>query len=665
VGLTAALGWIRAEAQQPGQDIQLRKAMETETVQGCKDAVVAYKKLGDGTDRAVASKALVRLAECYQKLGDAQAKAVYERIVSQFSDQKEAYSVARSRLGSVPARPASPGSTGLTIQQVPNAAGRQVSPDGRFVSANLEQNIALRDVGTGKVTSLSVVKPEGMESYPDYSTFSPDGKQLAVEWYYGSDNRSRLWVVDTVGEGPRKPRVLYDNPDVGTISPFDWSPDGRWIATLVLRKDKTAQIGLVSVTDGSLRVLRSIEWLGASHMEFSPDSRYLAFDRPAAEDAVDRDVFVLAVDGSRQIAAVVNPGEDCFVGWAPDGSRLLFSSDRGGTVGLWSIAFRAGAVHGRPEFVTDVGYGRSMGLTSSGTLYYSALKAGAEIWTAFFDAATGQLSSVPVNAIKRFNGHNNMPEWSADGKYLAYASRRSGQPITMVISAADTGEMVREVRPKLSYYLYARWSPDGRTFVARGADLKGRSGIVKFDAVTGDASLVVLNEVCSGLPSWTPSGDGTFLCYNSGGKKIVQIDAASGAVRRSWPVGSQTWGTSPNGRYLVYDDPGLKVLDTQSGASRELLKVDEKETRLGNRTTIAFTPDSRHVAFAATIRGESGMWLVPVEGGEPRRLKVDAARISMWRFNPKTGQVAFAPSNAPSYEARKLENFLPSTAARK
>jgi Tol biopolymer transport system component len=119
-------------------------------------------------------------------------------------------------------------------------------------------------------------------------------------------------------------------------------------------------------------------------------------------------------------------------------------------------------------------------------------------------------------------------------------------------------------------------------------------------------------------------------------------------------------GACPDGQYLVYDDPSLKILDVQNGASRELLHVDGKDTRLGNRTTITFTPDSRQVAFGATIRGESGIWLVPVAGGTPRRINVDAARISMWRFNPKTGQVAYAPSNAPSYEVRKIENFLPS-----
>lgn len=41
------------------------------------------------------------------------------------------------------------------------------------------------------------------------------------------------------------------------------------------RRDKTAQIGLVAVQDGSLRVLKSIDWRGSSKLFFSPDSKYL------------------------------------------------------------------------------------------------------------------------------------------------------------------------------------------------------------------------------------------------------------------------------------------------------------------------------------------------------------------------------------------------------
>ena len=42
------------------------------------------------SDRATVAHGLVHLAGCYQKRGDAQAKCIYERIVREFGDQKDA-----------------------------------------------------------------------------------------------------------------------------------------------------------------------------------------------------------------------------------------------------------------------------------------------------------------------------------------------------------------------------------------------------------------------------------------------------------------------------------------------------------------------------------------------------------------------------------------------
>ncbi|MEO6208029.1 MAG: hypothetical protein ABIP77_08760, partial [Candidatus Limnocylindrales bacterium] len=318
--LVSAGAVLRAQSK---PDLGLKAAMDKEVVDGdLKGAIEQYKKVAESSDRALAAKALVRMAECYLKLGDAQANSIYERIVSTYSDQNEAYTVARSRLNAAVRKPAQTTVAGLTIQQVQQVAhgrGDQVSPDGRYVSTVQSENLALTELNAGKVLPLQVVKPDGIETYPLTSTFSPDGKQLAVQWYFDSDNRSRLWVVSTVGDGPRNPTVLYDNPEVANIAPYDWSRDGKWIAVQVNRKDLTAQVGVVKIDDGSLRVLRSTEWVGSSHMSFSPDSRYLAFDRPGGEGDIDRDVFVIAVDGSREVPAVVNPGDDRVVGWAPDG----------------------------------------------------------------------------------------------------------------------------------------------------------------------------------------------------------------------------------------------------------------------------------------------------------------------------------------------------------
>ena len=94
--------------------------------------------------------------------------------------------------------------------------------------------------------------------------------------------------------------------------------------------------------------------------------------------------------------------------------------------------------------------------------------------------------------IHQFKGMNTSPEWSNDGRFLAYLSTRevpapipTPRPV-IAIQSMQTGQ-VREVFPTLSYVFMGRWSPDDRLFIARGADLKGRSGIVKIDTSTGES----------------------------------------------------------------------------------------------------------------------------------------------------------------------------------
>jgi hypothetical protein len=61
------------------------------------------------------------------------------------------------------------------------------------------------------------------------------------------------------------------------------SPDGTTIAVTVQRPDRTIQLGLVTAADGTLRILKSLEWRGSTGVEFSPDGRYLLYDAPASD----------------------------------------------------------------------------------------------------------------------------------------------------------------------------------------------------------------------------------------------------------------------------------------------------------------------------------------------------------------------------------------------
>src|SRR5688500_7662873 len=76
--------------------------METKTVKGdLKGAIRQYEKVAQGNDRAIAAKALVRMAGCYTKLGDAQAEKVYRKVLREFADQTQSSDEAREALAAL------------------------------------------------------------------------------------------------------------------------------------------------------------------------------------------------------------------------------------------------------------------------------------------------------------------------------------------------------------------------------------------------------------------------------------------------------------------------------------------------------------------------------------------------------------------------------------
>jgi Tol biopolymer transport system component len=281
--------------------------------------------------------------------------------------------------------------------------------------------------------------------WAEESAISPDGRQVAYTW----SNKLLQWelrVVGVEGTAPGTPRQLHTDESVVAITPSAWSPDGRWVAVQIRRKDGTAHLGLLNPGDGSVRTLKSTDGRLSTRLLFSPDGRYLAFDLPSSDKSEDRDVFVLAVGESREIPAVVYPGNDVAVGWTPDGRQLLFASNRGGSRGLWALPWAEGKPQGEPELVkTDINLDEPLGVTRTGALYYGVTLSQYDVYVAELDARSGKILSPPTRPIEQFVGTNHSPDWSPDGRSLAYVSRKA----ILAIRSMDTGQ-TRELRPALS-----------------------------------------------------------------------------------------------------------------------------------------------------------------------------------------------------------------------
>ena len=199
-----------------------------------------------------------------------------------------------------------------------------------------------------------------------------------------------------------------------------WMPDGKQLQVVRARSDRTSQIGTVTIQDGTFRSLKSLEWRVPNALSLSPDGRYLAYNVPAGEAGSPRDIVVLATDGSQETTAVKNPANDSFPQWSPDGSQLLFLSDRTGRNSLWMVPIQNGRALGAATSIkADVGPISLRRLTNSGTLVYVEPRPGGpNIQLAELDGM--RATKPPVAMTERVINQNFGPVWSRNGQQLAY-----------------------------------------------------------------------------------------------------------------------------------------------------------------------------------------------------------------------------------------------------
>jgi Tol biopolymer transport system component len=289
------------------------------------------------------------------------------------------------------------------------------------------------------------------------------------------------------------------------------------------------------------------------------------------------------------------------------------------------------------------------------------------------DIERGTLVGTQSSAVRTVVGLNGGPEWSPDGKYLAYVSQRnpSGQGRrVVVITSIETGK-TRELDIAMRYFGPIKWAPDGESFLVKGQDLKGIEGIHRIDAQTGKNTRLPLEPgPCQASPEWSPDGrkiyySGGTDCAGREGSVLLERDMVTGAQREIVRgPGPQLLRLSPDGRFLAgargaIKDYAVVLIPVAGGEPTRLLPLTDGRSVAGNG--LSWAPDGR--ALIVTVQSKDGreFLLVPADGGPARRLegKVQGPVNGGLRIHPNGRQAAFVTGEHQS-EVWVLENFLPS-----
>src|SRR5712671_5075599 len=390
------------------------------------------------------------------------------------------------------------------------------------------------------------------------------------------------------------------------------SPDGQWVAytmgTVNRDEDKNEErIWMVPAAGGEAIALTA-EDVSSSHPRWSPDGKYLAF--LSARNEGKTQVWLLNRKGGEAQKLSDTPQDVDDFEWSPEGKRILLvlrdakpeelqeakSKEKDKEKSAAETDKKAKTpkpwVVDRLQFKRDtIGY-----LDRRRTHIY------------VFDVAAKSLAQVSSGDFD-----DDEPEWSPDGKRIAFTSNRS-QPDPdrtyntdiWVVPAdnKDKGAHPTQVTTNPGEDHQAAWSPDGK-WIAYSSQLEPKlfEYSTKHIAVVaapdeggkpGDAKVLTLAlDRMATLPKFAPDGKSVyFIADDDGTQNLCLVEIATQKVTR--PMG---------GRFMLYDYSLAKSGDVAAQITT-LDRPNEIYTALGGKLTRITHANDEVLAKLKLVQGE-------------------------------------------------------------
>ena len=504
-------------------------------------------------------------------------------------------------------------------------------PKSRWRAGLIVAGVAIMLLGAGLVLWHPFRKPGPpprllpLTSYPGreiFPAFSPDGSQVVFSWN-GAQREQYDLYLQALG-APSPLRLTFDPED--DLSPA-WSPDGRTIAflrcprgfaTLNMHPRGSAGLYLLSLPAGPERKLADIDAVpvgphinSGSHITWHPSGEWLVItDRAGPLEPPG--LFLVSV-ASAEKRRLTRPPEhfnaDTGPAFSPDARALTFVRSDSFTVSdIYRLDLSDGlAPAGEPRRLT-----------------FEKRFAVCPVWSAdgrsirFLSGHLGaaqQMFRIPATGSAQPESIGSMPD---NAVFVAHAPQ--AHRLAVVRAVGDVN--IWRIGDSAPFLASTRWdavpefSPDGR----RIAFVSNRSGSLEIWVARSDGSqplqLTSVGGPQVGRPTWSPDGEWiAFYARVGGNADIYLIRSWGGVLRRLTDHPSEearpSW--SRDGRWIYHT--------SQRGGANRIWKTpveggDPIPVTSPSATTPEESTDGRFLYFVRTRREGSSLWKVPVAGGE-------------------------------------------------
>ncbi len=329
-----------------------------------------------------------------------------------------------------------------------------------------------------------------------------------------------------------------------------------------------------------------------------------------------------------------------FAAWAEDGRGLYISTRFGETSQLHLVDMPRGA-RTQLTFLAEPVTGADRRPETS-ELVFGMDEGGAEFYQLFlFDPESAEMRRLTDGASR-----NGAPEFSRDGKWLAFQStRRNGRSNDVwLVDVADTSSAhILVEAPDGAYWGPADWDAANRRVLGVQYVSITDSRVWIADVVTGDVKLVAGGPDDPGnysgiAPRFAPDGRSAFVSTDRDGEfnRLAYVDLETGRIEPitrdiDWNV--EGFALSDDGRRAAFtvNEEGLSSLYLLDPATREYAPVPGLP--IGLVSGIEFSPDGRRLAMTINT-ADSPSDVYTLELGEG---PLEAADLTRWTFSELGG----------------------------
>lgn len=449
------------------------------------------------------------------------------------------------------------------------------------------------------------------DSYDVFPKLSPDGRTIAFTGQF--DGNTEVYTLPIEGGVPH--RVTYtatlDRDNIGDrMGPnnivMGWTPDGSKIIYRSRWKAFCAMRGVLCEVDAKGGPSTQLPMTEGGFCSYSPDGKQFAFNRMFREFRTWKhyrggqadDIWLNKVGTTQCEPVIKSEGQDLFPMWV--GQNIYFISDRDFTMNL----FRYSPSTGKTEKLTDfkeydvkfpAASQQYIVFENGGYIYKYTVATGSceKVSITLNDnnlasrpvggrnvagnspsydispdasrvllTARGEIFSVPAEKGAVYNlsrtpgAHETEASWSADGKYIAYFSDKTGEYQLYLLPTdkmgeADAAQCVTSFKDGFPYSL--QWSPDSKRlyFFTEKRDL------YSYEVASKSLKREIVSTL-SGLRGLDISPDGRWLTYSTSAPNEMNVvylyEVATGkstAVTSRW-FSSGLSKFTDDGKYLIY-----------------------------------------------------------------------------------------------------------------